>query len=197
MTRPPGKPLRSALPQGANGQPSDARRRYQLFYLKRVKWLSIPWCRREQVLPLSYTSCSIATPSSGRSSSSTGRLLDCLGMGESPRSARPAVQGLRNQVGSKGCRVVPWQLALRWRHRASLCMFRLPTPGDTPCLSRRVSSTKKRDCARWGSAVHEVARMNRTVTRNLVFKLIVKEFAAPLIIATATLVVLLYGRVPL
>ncbi len=39
--------------------------------------------------------------------------------------------------------------------------------------------------------------MNKTVARNLAFKMIVKEFAAPLIIATATLVVLLYGRVPL
>lgn len=39
--------------------------------------------------------------------------------------------------------------------------------------------------------------MEKTVTRGPLLKIILKEFAAPLAIATLLLVVLLYGHVPL
>ena len=43
----------------------------------------------------------------------------------------------------------------------------------------------------------EAIPMEKTVTRGPLFKIILKEFAAPLVIATLLLVVLLYGHVPL
>jgi hypothetical protein len=49
---------------------------------------------------------------------------------------------------------------------------------------------------RWGS-VSQRHTMEKTVTRGPLFKIILKEFAAPLAIATLLLVVLLYGHVPL
>lgn len=39
--------------------------------------------------------------------------------------------------------------------------------------------------------------MDKMVSRNLSLRMIVKEFAAPLVIATALLAVLLYGNLPL
>ena len=39
--------------------------------------------------------------------------------------------------------------------------------------------------------------MEKTVTKGPLFKIILKEFAAPLVIATLLLVVLLYGHMPL
>jgi hypothetical protein len=49
---------------------------------------------------------------------------------------------------------------------------------------------------RWGSGVRGIP-MEKTVTRGPLFKIILKEFAAPLAIATLLLVALLYGHVPL
>lgn len=43
----------------------------------------------------------------------------------------------------------------------------------------------------------EAIPMEKTVTRGPLFKIILKEFAAPLVIATLLLVVLLYGHMPL
>lgn len=39
--------------------------------------------------------------------------------------------------------------------------------------------------------------MNKTESRGLLVRTIIKEFAAPLVIATALLVVILYGTMPL
>lgn len=39
--------------------------------------------------------------------------------------------------------------------------------------------------------------MGKTVSRGLLLRTIIREFAAPLVIATALLVVILYGTMPL
>ncbi len=43
----------------------------------------------------------------------------------------------------------------------------------------------------------KAAAMQKSATREPLFKIILKEFAAPLVIATLLLVVLLYGHMPL
>lgn len=39
--------------------------------------------------------------------------------------------------------------------------------------------------------------MNKTMSRNISLKVFIKEFVAPLAVATVVLLVLLYGHVPL
>lgn len=40
-------------------------------------------------------------------------------------------------------------------------------------------------------------QMDKSLGRNLLFRMIIKEFAAPLVIATALIAVILYGHLPL